>query len=281
MDRKLKDFIKALTPPILINAQRRIRGRQPLRFFWRGVYRSFGEVPAKGRGFRNTIWLESARTTAEQWLKMSRRERKLCRDIPLVHSLLPMLAALKLQEGKTFRILDFGGGMGVGYIAMVGCLAEHQAIEYHIVDNAETCEIGEALFRSEAQLHFHSVVPTDLRDVSVVYFSTSLQYVEDYPGLLRQLAGLRPKFFLFVKLQAGDNPTYVSGQLNFEDQSIVPCWFFNMEELLILMRSLHYELVFRSTTDRTYDMSNFESRYQVSRYCNLVFINRPGKDQSL
>jgi putative methyltransferase (TIGR04325 family) len=187
---------------------------------------------------------------------------------------LPLLATLDRHADRTFRVLDFGGGMGVGYLAAIECLPEHDAIEYHIVDNAETCEMGEDLFRNEARLHFHRLIPTSLRDLNVVYFSTALQYVEDYPALLRLLARLRPRFFLFVSLQAGHNPTFVSAQINFEDRSVVPCWFFNIEEIMALMTSLDYGVVFKSTTDRIYDMTNFDPLHQVPRYCNLLFADK-------
>ena len=163
--------------------------------------------------------------------------------------------------------------MGIGYLGILECLVGNQPIEYHIVENLETCDIAEDLFRDHSQLQFHRAVPTELREVNVVYLSTSLQYVEDYPALLRDLASLRPKFFLFASLQAGQNSTFVSAQLNFEDGSVVPCWFFNLDEIIQIMESVGYELSHKSTTDRRYEMSNFDERHRVSRYCNLLFID--------
>lgn len=270
----LKNFVKAVTPPILIELQRSVRGRQPLRFFWRGVYKSFTEVPTEGLGFRNSVWLNSTQAAAKQFMEVDRAERLISGKVQLAHSLLPLLATLNRQQGKMFKVLDFGGGMGVGYMAALECLPKDLPIEYHIVDNAETCRIGEELFRGQRQLYFHEAVPTALADVDVVYFSSSLQYVEDYPGLLMELSQLRAKFFLFVSLQAGENPIFVSGQINFEDHSVVPCWFFNLEEFLALMTSLQYELMYSSSTDRTYEMTNFDPPYRVPRYCNLLFADK-------
>ena len=139
----VKDFVKALTPPAVLQLQRRIRGRETLRFYWRGVYKTFSEVPAQGRGFQNSVWLESARKMTEQYLQIRKHPHLISAHVPLVHSLLALLATLSCDDKDPCRVLDFGGALGVGYLGMLECLPRPGAIDYHIVESPDACRIGE------------------------------------------------------------------------------------------------------------------------------------------
>jgi putative alpha-1,2-mannosidase len=69
---------------------------------------------------------------------------------------------------------------------------------------------------------------------------------------------------------AGDIPTFVSGQLNVPG-SVLPVWFFNLQELIGKVEALGYRLAFKSALDRVFDMSNFPPTHQLHRQCNLLF----------
>jgi len=215
---------------------------------------------------------------------LNTRQSALDKDEWLINSLpnglLPLVAALSKENKRPLRILDFGGGMGVGFLSMIKCLPAQTGFEFHIVEDEESCSACSKMFRDFSNLHFHSSLPATLADVDIVHLCSALQYIEDYQALLGELAKLRPKYVFLVSLQAGNNPTFASAQLNFEDGSVVPCWFFNLNEIIQLMNENGYELFYKSDTDRKYDMSNFDERFRVSRYCNLLFIHRFNPDQN-
>jgi putative methyltransferase (TIGR04325 family) len=142
--------------------------------------------------------------------------------------------------------------------------------EYLIVDNEESCERGRRLLSEFSSVRFMSELPLDVESVDVIVLSGVLQFVEEYEKLLRDLSALKPSFWLFTFLPAGDIPTFASAQLNVPG-SVLPVWFFNVNELVSKIEALGYSLRFKSALDRVFDMSNFPLTHQLPRQCNLLF----------
>jgi putative methyltransferase (TIGR04325 family) len=168
------------------------------------------------------------------------------------------------------------------------CAPARANIDYLVVDNEESCERGRRLFKdvpgvlgdvspgtfaSDLSVRFMSELPRDLENVDVVVLSSVLQFVEEYEKLLHDLAAFRPAFWFFGFLPAGEIPTFASAQLNVPG-SVLPVWFFNVDELAQKIEALGYDLVFKSTLDRVFDMSNFPLTHQLPRQCNLLFRRR-------
>ena len=168
------------------------------------------------------------------------------------------------------RIVDFGGGMGNAYIHLLRNSVAIPDVEYHIVEIESVCNAGRDLFKSDPRVHFHSSLPAGLTGVDIVYICSALQYIEDYPGLLNALCSYRSKYFLFVKLSAGDIPTYATAQKNLPG-TVVPYWFVNLEEIERIMTGNGYGLIYRCLLDREYDQGNFPPEYRLGRACNLLF----------
>ena len=106
--------------------------------------------------------------------------------------------------------------------------------------------------------------------MDIVYTCSAMQYVEDYADLLKALCAYRPKYFLFVKLSAGDIPTYATAQKNVPG-TVIPYLFLNVEEVIRIMKGNGYGLIYRCLLDREYDQGNFPPEYRLGRACNLLF----------
>jgi putative methyltransferase (TIGR04325 family) len=103
-----------------------------------------------------------------------------------------------------------------------------------------------------------------------VHLDAVLQYIEDYRELLAQLCALRPEYVILIKITAGAYPTYATAQRNLPG-SVVPCWFFNADEIVSAMASNGYALMCATALEREYDQSNFEVSRRMGRMRNLLF----------
>lgn len=266
-----KTFLKQLLPPILVTAWRQ-KGLS-LGYYWKGIYSHLSQVPVSGEGFGGDHWLNITRNATTE-VKAAAGS---CGAIPWFVAgdrvLLPMLAAVSGTAQERVSILDFGGGMGVDFIHTCAGLPSHWQISYNLVESPRVCETGAALWTDDPRIQFHPTLPRNL-PVDIVFTRSSLQYVEDYSGLLRQLAGYRPRYLLLADLPAGDIPTYATAQHNLKG-SILPYWFFNVQEIIELMAQCGYRLVFKGAQERKYDRGNFPQSHRLEQMCNLLFIQSP------
>lgn len=265
----LKQTARRFLPPILIDWYRTIKyGRQYQGYVWEGVYQKYRDVPVRGAGYEGDRLVQETFAYTKSVLAASRRASFIPTDVTGQHVFLPMLVSTFQRD--EVRILDFGGGMGVDYIHLTSSVPDLKHIDYHIVENSSMCKLGSHLFEDDPQVHFHSSLPTDLATVDIIYICTALQYIEDYPALLKDLCNYHPEYFLFVKLAAGEIPTYVSSQRNLRN-AVVGHWFINIKEIESLMSSNGYILIYKSALEREYNQENFPAKYRLKRHCNLLF----------
>jgi len=238
---------------------------------WEGIHPSFQDVPTVGAGFDSEIWIQKTRAYTERVIAASQNDGAIPKDVAGEYLLLSLLASLvcKASGGKV-RILDFGGGMGVSFVHLTSCLVDCQGINYYVVERAGICEGGAQLFEHDERIHFSAQLPPRLPELDIVYLSSALQYVEDYGTLLKTLAEYEAKYFFLGKLSAGDIPTYATAQMNVPG-NVIPYWFINVNEVIEILASCNYALIYKSTLEQEYDQSNFPQEYRIGRTCNLLF----------
>ena len=266
----LKSLIRSITPRVLLDFARSYR--QDRTRNWEGIYAHYRDVPVSGDGFESQEWLQTVQRHAENVIQASALKGQL----PVIageNALLPLLAAAVGQESGRVQVLDFGGGLGHGFVHLRSSLADGAGIDYHIVDTARTCQAGAALFAGDARVHFHPALPAELTGVDIVYIGSTLQYIEDYSGLLRALCAYRPAWFLFANLSAGYIPTFATGQKNMP-KSVVAYWFINLDEIVSLMADNGYALKVKFGSERTYRQDNFSKPYRIQHTCNVLFARR-------
>ncbi len=267
----LKPLLKAILPGRILSYLLMIKkGEYELRQYWKGVYDRFSEVPSSGKGyFSETLTKQALETMKKAIVKLST-------DYPLPYhleeenSFLPLVASLTNNTNGKLNILELGGGMGIGYLAMLGCLEKPGDITYSIIDTPPVCEAGRELFKGDQRIQFYDDFPNDVKDIDIVFVKSALQYFEDYESVLTKLTRYNPKFIFFIKLAAGKNVTYVTAQRNLSG-TVIPFLFLNIDELIKFMKSLGYDPIYKSVLDRPYNQSNFPEEYQVKKYCNILF----------
>lgn len=241
---------------------------------WEGIYRNWKDVPVFGQGYNDARIISETCAMTRSVIEAI----KMNKDIPVPGdhiSLCVTVAASLLQANETLRILDFGGGAGIGYAYISSCLGKQKskAIDYHVVEQNKLCDAASLLFTNDQQIHFHYTIPQILEDLHLIYICSTLQYVEDYKDVLNNLVSLAPRQILFAKFSGGMTPTYVTSQRNL-DGSAIPYRIFNLNEFIEEMEWLGYILVFKGALERNYCQNNFPPEYRWGKACNLLFTRR-------
>ena len=267
-------FIKSLTPPIFLELYRKLRyGNENKPYTWEGIYEHYKEVPVTEEGFEGfngNLRAKAEANHTQGLIERSREYRTIPTDVTGENILLPLLVSLACKSDKKVRILDFGGGTGIQYVHLVNSLVKFCEIDYKIVELENACNMGSDLFKENDQIQFLSQLPEELPEIDVIYMKSVLQYIEDYAGLLRRMCAYKAKYILFVKLSAGDNPTYATLQKNVPGMEYAS-WCINVDEIINVVSENGFSLIYKSTLDVEHNQDNFPESYRMGPPCNLLF----------
>jgi putative methyltransferase (TIGR04325 family) len=244
---------------------------------WEGIYPDFQSalVDAKGAGFSGDVYrMRSLQAGAECLAALNSGE-----PIPAFHKQrsthLPLVVAMMLGYKKNVRILDFGGGLGIGYMTLAECVpADLKRIDYQIVEVPEVCKAGMDLLEGRGVI-YKTNLPTTVK-YDLIHAASSLQYIEHWQDLLAKFAALGPKYILLSDVFAGSIQSYVSLQNYYESK--IPHWFLNLNVLLNTFHKHGYRMVLKSyATSRRLDavdtlpMSNFPENLRLTQSLHLLF----------
>ena len=258
---RVRAVVKKVVPPLFVDAYRALRPRRPT---WAGVYPGFSAVPAAETRRQEDAWLDASVDAAGYGAVVP--------DVLQEHGFLAILASILCkQNGWRLRILEVGGGLGVSYVQLLHTLTDCGELDYHIVELEWACREGGRRFAGDGRLHYHRTLPPDLPSIDIVHLTQALEYVEDYADLLTRLSTYRPQYLLLVGLHAGPFATYATGQLNMPG-AVVPQWFFNLDEVVGILRACDYRLVFKGAEDSVVDQHNFPEAYRLPGGCPLVLL---------
>lgn len=266
-------IIRQIFPPLLVDAYRFCRNGFKGFYVWKGVYEKYKEVPVTGDSYFSVALAQETEQYTRSLVRALEQQKRLPHHINEENSFLPLVVSLIMAEKRKITILDLGGGMGIGFISILSCLEKADSLDhlnYYVIETPNMCKAGAALFKDDRRIRFFSDFPADLENIDIIYLNSSLQYFENYKGILRNLASYKAEYFLFMKFSAGEIPTYATAQQNLKGTTSA-YWFFNIEEILSLMLSLGYQLKYKSTLSRVYNQSNFPLEYRLGKASNLLF----------
>jgi putative methyltransferase (TIGR04325 family) len=251
---------------------------------WEGVYKTFKDVPSLGAGFSGERWIQNSLEKINAVRKDAQRKGTVSSVTQYRASLLPLVAAIVLHDFENVRILDFGGGIGFAYYQVLHGLPSSKNFELHIIEIDELCEVGKQYFKDEQKIFFHSSLPREEGlTFDIVHMGSSLHYCEEWEEVLSRLCRYQPRYFLFTDLPAGDIPTFATVQSYYSSK--IPVWFFNIDEVINVMKKKNYCIVFKSAfvatvlgQEREIPQGNFEAQYRIGHTCNLLFAKRDPYD---
>lgn len=242
---------------------------------WVGIHTSFSDIGDRGAGFDGAQW-------AKDCVELTLMTKAACdgRSIPQAvqgdDALLGMLVCTVNAPNRPVSIIDFGGGAGVSYIQARASIPENISLHYRVIESSPVVDEGNRLFGENEEISFSPLLPEPGEPVDIVFIQTALQYVEDTNDILNKLAMLGPRYFLFVKLSAGEIPDFVTAQINVSG-SRIPYKFLHLEKFIDLMNNLGYELRYKAQALASLNMNNFPASHRLHACCNLMFQKKVTK----
>jgi putative methyltransferase (TIGR04325 family) len=232
---------------------------------WEGVYAAFDEVPAAGPGFDGPVWTERSRAAVAALRSAPRT---------FDEGFLAAIVARRLGAHGAATVLDVGGGLGTGYARLRGGLADPAGLRVAVVETAAVCREGAALFAGDPHVSFHTDLPADLRP-DVVHLGSSLQYLDDWRGLLGRLAAYGAAEFAFTDLTAVDIAPFVMSQRYFD--STIPVRFFRLADVVQALpgyRWVGHTLFLATVAGRTgpLPLHHLPAAHRLPHTCNLLFV---------
>jgi putative methyltransferase (TIGR04325 family) len=149
--------------------------------------------------------------------------------------------ALTAHKKDSISVLDWGGSLG-HYAVLARALLPKVAIEYHIKDVPLMCQSGREV---HPDVSFHEDDGCLKRSYDLVMACSSLQYSEDWRGVLRILAAAAQDYLLVTRLPVVSRVAsfpVVQRPSPYGYLTEYAGWFVNRNELLVHMNDLGMEL---------------------------------------
>ena len=243
---------------------------------WEGVYENWDLAPGDDDAFKNDFWIDKISQHALKTLESYHSQDEQPLSTSVRENVLPLISAMiSLNKMEPLRILDFGGGMGTGYLLLKKSLCAQNLIEYHIVEGEAICQRGKEIFSSHPNLHFHQTIPKLTDPVHIIHLGSSLQYIENWCELIASFISLKPRYLILTDVLAGDIKNFVTIQ-KFHGKKI-RTHFKNLKEFLSAVEQLGFHLIFKSNYYTTIcgkigplPMQNFDKKYQLEHACQLI-----------
>jgi putative methyltransferase (TIGR04325 family) len=247
---------------------------------WEGVYRSFAEAQASGPGFDGDVWRERSLKSALEAIAQAETGAPIEYSSRQRNALLPVIAATVLRERERVSILDFGGGLGTGFIVLAATVPEARArADYRIVEIDGICRAGRALFAGKPGPLFLDELPADGR-FDLVHAASAIQYVEDWRGIVQRLASYQATYLTFSDIFVGRFESFVTLQ-NYHG-SRIRHWFLNLREFVGEVERTGYRLALKSDCSvKILDvhgplpMDHFPAELRIPSSSHLLFCRRP------
>ena len=192
---------------------------------------------------------------------------------------LTVLISLLAANRERVRILDFGGGIGSSVPEVLASIPPDSRVEFVIIDNAATCTMGRDLFADEPRVSFVEELPATTEDFDILHCGSSMQYIDDWRGILQRFAEYKAEYMMFSDLLAGDIPTFVTLQVYYDQ--LIPSRFCNLDEFTDVVKSVGYREIFGCNflaeirgTVGPLPMENFPEVNRLVHSCHLIFLKK-------
>jgi putative methyltransferase (TIGR04325 family) len=245
-------------------------------FIWEGIFDDFKKAQnfADGFGFSGDTYNTRAYDAAKECLISLEKKD----PIPFFHKqrsvVLPPVAAMILNQKSKIDILDFGGGLGIGYMTLKESISYiSKKINYTILELPNICKQGNDLHNGEVNF-----VDTfqNLNEFDLVHSSSAIQYIEEWKNLVKRFCSFKAEHILMSDVFAGNFNTFVTLQNYYSNK--IPHWFFNIEEFIETFKQNGYSLTMRtyvSAKRLNYDdelpMTNFEKNFRLKYTSHMLF----------
>jgi putative methyltransferase (TIGR04325 family) len=209
-----------------------------------GDYGSFAEAQALcGEGY-DTASVARAATRA---LK-AELEQSGALELPSAHGRqMAAVGSVLARSGAPLKVLDIGGAWGKHFFECRRLFGAAAVAAWHVVETPKLVDAVTPLLSSMPALRLHaSTEGLDLRQYSLGFASSSLQYLPDPEDLLARVCEIGIPFLLIDRLgviEAERHRITIQTVPPWIHAAKHPAWFFSRERLSALWRARGYEVV--------------------------------------
>lgn len=166
-----------------------------------------------------------------------------------------LISLLVLQiNKKKIQVLDYGGGANPVFSYVEN--ATRKRIKTYIIETDNFCKIIKKKIPKKYKKYIHylsSIKRLKVKSFDILCFNSSLQYLENYDSLIRYLIKFKPQFILITRTNFHmGKKNYFTLECGIEG-SLHPYIFFSFKNLVKLLKSYRYNLV-------------FSNKYNINRY---------------
>lgn len=242
---------------------------------WDGVFDSFSAAPAEGPGFDGPQWAERSAAAARDALSAQAAGEPLDFSLRQRNAILAPAVAVLLSQRPRLRVLDFGGGPGLGYAALCAAVPDAATqVDYVVVERPSICAAARSLGERRG-LAFRPDMPAGDR-FDIVHAASVMQYIDDWRDAIRRLAACGPAFLSFADIFAGSFQPYVTLQNYYGSR--IRHWMLNLEAFIATVSQYGYRLVLRTPChvrvrglDGPLPMQNFPAALRLAHTQHLLF----------
>ena len=240
---------------------------------WEGMYQTWQEATAVGKGFSGQRWLKRIVQQLEDYNK----DRKLHGNLALPPRpcSLPMLCGLTNPNS----IVDFGGSSGWEWYYIKQCIPNLTVRKYDIIEIDTVCK-----YFNNSNYHYDQPVKYfTYQDFSgncdILYTNSTLQYILEDSIYFDLLVKTKPEYLLIEDFLGGNFSDYYSSQKYYDDK--IPVKFRNQKNFINNIKDLSFALLLSKdyiTTTRgkiqPFPMSNIPASKRVKYAKTLLFKKR-------
>ena len=174
---------------------------------WEGVYQTWQEAAAVGKGFSSQRWLDRIVQQLEDYNIDRKKYGNLA--MPPRPSSLPMLCSLTNPES----IVDFGGSSGWVWYYLKECIADLLVMKYDIIENNKIYEYFKNSNYHDGQPIYYYTIDKYDSNCDILYTNSTLHYIKDDKLFFQLIERTKPKYLLIEDFVGGDFDDYYTTQI--------------------------------------------------------------------
>lgn len=250
--------------------------------FYTGIYKDYKTAlnHSSLNFFEKKNYIQNQKQKIESILKDIKKNKKIS---PYYYQHTKnMVNWVNAMKQKKLRILDFGGGWGIGYVNLIEKLKDKKLkdIEYHIYDLKKICEIGNILFNGSPLIgnqikYHHNLKSLKYNKFDLIFLGSSLQYLQDIKKNLKFITNIDCKNIMLIDVYAGEITSFCALQNYYKEK--IPHWFLNYNYLNNFFKK-KFNLAYQGISDTNrmgrigrMDMSNYENKNRIEYSLNLIY----------
>jgi putative methyltransferase (TIGR04325 family) len=231
----MKQFIKSLIPPILLNTLRKITNNK---YGWKGDYSTWQEAQDDSTGYDND---EILQTVKNSLLKVKNGEEVFERDSVIFNEIQyswPLLAGLMFCSAKiggALKVCDFGGSLGSTYFQNKKFLDGLDNVSWSVIEQEHFVDIGKKEFEDERLRFFYDIDECAKKESpNILLLSSVLQYIESPYELLDDILKNNFEYVLIDRTSFIKNSEKIKLQIVPPSiyEASYPCRFFDESKFI-------------------------------------------------